>query len=40
MNMLSWPDPTPPIYRDMDDLNKKQLQNKIELFSNKEVWGE
>ncbi len=32
--------PEMPIYQDMEHLKKKQLENEIELFSNKEVWGE
>jgi hypothetical protein len=33
-------DPEMPIYHDMKKLKNKKLQNKIELFSDKEVWNE
>jgi hypothetical protein len=33
-------DPDMPLYNDMQDLQRRKQQEKIQLYSHKEVWGE
>lgn len=33
-------EPSSPLYQDMEEILKRKVQGKIELFSHEEVWGE